>query len=338
VYRPSVKQLSISASVLLALLFPQLGLKSYYLHIAILALINILLSLGLNVIAGYAGQLSLAQAAFFGIGSYTSALLMLNFGLAFWLAAVAGILSAMLVAVVFGLPTLRLKGPYFVIATLGFGEIVRLILLNWDRITRGPNGLIGIPSPNPIPLGVTTLTFDSKIGMYYLILVILLVVLVLYRNFVNSKINRALRAIHDDQIAAEVMGINLTFYKIVAFAAGAGLSGLAGALYASYIRFISPDTFTISEAINILIMMVLGGMGTIVGPVIGAVGITYLLESMRFFKDYRLVIYGLAMFVMILYMPSGLVGAANSTRERITTAWANRKRALTKAVAARKDL
>jgi branched-chain amino acid transport system permease protein len=202
VYRPSVKQLSISASVLLALLFPQLGLKSYYLHIAILALINILLSLGLNVIAGYAGQLSLAQAAFFGIGSYTSALLMLNFGLAFWLAAVAGILSAMLVAVVFGLPTLRLKGPYFVIATLGFGEIVRLILLNWDRVTRGPNGLIGIPSPNPIPLGVTTLTFDSKIGMYYLILVILLVVLVLYRNFVNSKINRALRAIHDDQIAA----------------------------------------------------------------------------------------------------------------------------------------
>jgi branched-chain amino acid transport system permease protein len=338
VYRPSVKQLSISASVLLALLFPQFGLKSYYLHIAILALINILLSLGLNVIAGYAGQLSLAQAAFFGIGSYTSALLMLNFGLAFWLAAVAGILSAMLVAVVFGLPTLRLKGPYFVIATLGFGEIVRLILLNWDRVTRGPNGLIGIPSPNPIPLGVTTLTFDSKIGMYYLILVILLVVLVLYHNFVNSKINRALRAIHDDQIAAEVMGINLTFYKIVAFAAGAGLSGLAGALYASYIRFISPDTFTISEAINILIMMVLGGMGTIVGPVIGAVGITYLLESMRFFKDYRLVIYGLAMFVMILYMPGGLVGAVKSTRERITTAWTNRKRALTKAVAARKDL
>jgi branched-chain amino acid transport system permease protein len=202
VYRPSVKQLSISASVLLALLFPQLGLKSYYLHIAILALINILLSLGLNVIAGYAGQLSLAQAAFFGIGSYTSALLMLNFGLAFWLAAVAGILSAMLVAVVFGLPTLRLKGPYFVIATLGFGEIVRLILLNWDRVTRGTNGLIGIPSPNPIPLGAATLTFDSKIGMYYLILVILLVVLVLYRNFVHSKINRALRAIHDDQIAA----------------------------------------------------------------------------------------------------------------------------------------
>jgi len=338
VHRPSFKQLSISATVLLALIFPQLGLKSYYLHIAILALINILLSLGLNVIAGYAGQLSLAQAAFFGIGSYTSALLMLNFGLTFWLAAVAGILSAMLVAVVFGLPTLRLKGPYFVIATLGFGEIVRLILLNWDRVTRGPNGLIGIPPPSPIRLGVTILKFDSKISMYYLILIILLVVLVLYRNFVHSKINRALRAIHDDQIAAEVMGINLTFYKVVAFAAGAGLSGLAGALYASYIRFISPDTFTIGEAINILIMMVLGGMGTIVGPVIGAVGITYLLESMRFFQNYRLVIYGLAMFVMILYMPGGLVGAARSTRERINTAWANRKGSLTKALAARKDL
>ena len=123
---------------------------------------------------------------------------------------------------IIGLPTLRLKGPYFVIATLGFGEIVRLILLNWDRVTRGPNGLIGIPSPGPIPLGVVMLTFNGKVSMYYLILAILLVVLVLYRNFVHSKINRALRAIHDDQIAAEVMGVNLTFYKIVGFCGGSG--------------------------------------------------------------------------------------------------------------------
>ena len=182
---------------------------------------------------------------------------------------------------------------------------------------------------------MTILRFDSKISMYYLILIILLVVLVLYRNFVHSKINRALRAIHDDQIAAEVMGINLSFYKIVAFAAGAGLSGLAGALYASYIRFISPDSFTIGEAINILIMMVLGGMGTIVGPIIGAVGITYLLESMRFFKDYRLIIYGLTMFVMILYMPGGLVGAVKSARERLTMRWADRKQEPAKPLPAR---
>lgn len=336
--RPSLSKVLVCASIVFAFLLPYLGVRSYFLHIAVLALINTLLALGLNVIAGYAGQLSLAQAAFFGIGSYTSALLMLNFRVTFWLAAIAAILAAMLVALLFGLPTLRLKGPYFVIATLGFGEIVRLILLNWDKVTRGPSGLIGIPSPSPIPLGVARLTFDSKVSMYYLILVTVLVVLLLYRNFVHSKINRALRAIHDDQIAAEVMGINLTFYKIVAFAAGAGLSGLAGALYASYIRFISPDTFTVGEAINILIMMVLGGMGTIIGPVIGAIGITYLLETMRFFQQYRLVIYGLAMFLMILYMPGGLVGAATSTKNRLAELWERRKIAPGKALAARKDL
>jgi branched-chain amino acid transport system permease protein len=323
--KPSPAKLALVAVVLLAILFPQLGIKSYYLHIAILGLINALLVLGLNVIAGYAGQLSLAQAAFFGIGSYTSALLMLNWQVSFWLAALAGILMAVLVAVVFGLPTLRLKGPYFVISTLGFGEIVRLVFLNWESVTRGPNGLTGIPAPPPLSLGFVRLTFDDKIGAYYLVLVTLLVVLWLYYNFVHSRIGRALRAIHDDQIAAEVMGVNLTAYKILAFSVGAGLSGLAGSLYAAYIRFISPDTFTVGEAINILIMMVLGGMGTITGPVIGAIGITYLLETMRFFKDYRMVIYGLLMFFMILYMPGGLVGAAGAAKERLAGMWTERK-------------
>jgi branched-chain amino acid transport system permease protein len=319
-----MRRVSLRNAVLLLILlgacvFPQLGLKSYYLHIAILALINSLLALGLNIIAGYAGQLSLAQAAFFGIGSYTAALLMLYRNVTFWPAAIAGILASMLVAAAFGLPTLRLKGPYFVIATLGFGEIVRLIFLNWEKVTRGPNGLIGIPAPDLLPFGAWKgkLIIDSKVAYYYLVLIVLFAVLAIYYNFVHSKANRALRAIHDDQVAAEVMGINLTTHKIVAFAAGAGLSGLAGVLYAGYIRFISPDSFTIGESINILIMMVLGGMGTIVGPIIGAITITYLLETMRVFKDYRLVIYGLAMFFMILYMPGGLMGAMMSGQRRL---------------------
>jgi len=317
--RLSLRTVLLLLTLLGAAAFPQLGVRSYYLHIAILALINSLLALGLNIIAGYTGQLSLAQAAFFGIGSYTAALLMLYRNVSFWPAMAAGILASMLIAVGFGFPTLRLKGPYFVIATLGFGEIVRLILLNWEKVTRGPNGLIGIPIPDLLPLGPLRgrVLVDSKVAYYYFVLVILLLVLAVYYNFVHSKANRALRAIHDDQVAAEVMGINLTTHKIAAFAAGAGLSGLAGVLYAGYIRFISPDTFTIGESINILIMMVLGGMGTIIGPILGAVTITYLLETMRIFKDYRLVIYGLAMFFMILYMPGGLMGAITSGRQRL---------------------
>lgn len=311
-----IKRAAIALIIILAFLLPFM-VRSYYLHIAVLSLLNALLALGLNCIAGYAGQLSLAQAAFFGIGSYTTALCMLNLGLSFWLAAPLGIALAVVVAVGFGLPTLRLKGPYFVISTLGFGEIVRLLFLNWESVTRGPNGLPGIPAPDPINLGFAVLTFDTKVGCYYLILTVMLVLLIIYRNMASSRIGRALKAIHSDQVAAEVMGINLTFYKVFAFAWGAAFSGLAGALYAGYVRFISPDTFTVGEAVNILIMTVLGGMGTIVGPILGAMTITYLLETMRVFADYRMLIYGLLMFLMIVYMPGGLAGAFSLLGSRI---------------------
>lgn len=308
----TIQKVGIVLAVAAALAFPQLGLKNYYLHIAVLSLLHILLALGLNLIAGYAGQLSLAHAAFFGIGAYTTALLTLNQHWSFWLAAPIGAVVAGLVAVAIGLPTLRLKGPYFVISSMGFGEIVRLIFLNWQSVTRGPNGLPGIPAPDPINLGFVKLTFESRMESYYLILFVLFGVLILYYNLVNSRIGRALRAIRNDYIAAQVMGIHIAFYRILAFAGGAALAGLTGALYSGYIRFISPDTFTSGESINILIMMVIGGMGTIVGPIIGAVAITYLLETMRVFAEYRLVIYGLLMFVVILYMPQGVAGMLES--------------------------
>ena len=313
----TIQKVGIVLAVAAALAFPQLGLTNYYLHIAVLRLLHILLALGLNLIAGYAGQLSLAHAAFFGIGAYTTALLTLNQHWSFWLAAPIGAVVAGLVAVAIGLPTLRLKGPYFVISSMGFGEIVRLIFLNWQSVTRGPNGLPGIPAPDPINLGFVKLTFESRMESYYLILFVLFGVLILYYNLVNSRIGRALRAIRNDYIAAQVMGIHIAFYRILAFAGGAALAGLTGALYSGYIRFISPDTFTSGESINILIMMVIGGMGTIVGPIIGAVAITYLLETMRVFAEYRLVIYGLLMFVVILYMPQGVAGMLESLWHRV---------------------
>lgn len=314
----TAQRIGITLAVVLALGFPLLGFKSYYLHIAVLSLLHVLLALGLNLIAGYAGQLSLAQAAFFGIGAYASALLMLNLHWSFWLAAPAGALLAGLVAVAIGLPTLRLKGPYFVISTMGFGEIVRLIFLNWESVTRGPNGLTGIPAPDPISLGFVTLSFESRMESYYLILFVLFGVLILYYNLVHSRIGRALRAIRNDYIAAQVMGIHVAFYRILAFGTGAMIAGLTGALYAGYIRFISPDTFTSGESINILIMMVIGGMGTIIGPIIGAVFVTYLLETMRVFAEYRLVIYGLLMFIVILYMPQGIAGMLGNLWRRAT--------------------
>lgn len=313
-----VKKAGVLLCIAVAVVLPLTGIKSYYLHIAILGLLNSLLVLGLNLIAGYTGQLSLAQAGFFGIGSYTTALLMMNLKMSFWLATVLGVVVTGLFAVLIGLPTLRLKGPYFVISTLGLGEIIRLVFVNWESVTRGPNGLPGIPAPDPINLGFMTLTFDTKVSAYYLILATLLIVLIVYHNVIESRVGRAFRAIHNDQIAAEVMGVNLTFYKVLAFAAGAMLSGLTGSLYTGYIRFISPDTFTIGEAVNILIMLVLGGMGTISGSIAGAVSVTYLLETMRVFADYRMIIYGLLMFIIIVYMPQGLVGLGNSLVNKLT--------------------
>lgn len=305
--KPTVSMLVTALVVVIAFLLPSLGVRNYYLHIAILSLLNALLAMGVNFIAGYAGQLSLAQAAFFGIGSYAASLAVLNLHVSFWLALPIGVLASIMVAVGFGLPTLRLKGPYFVISTLGFGEIVRLVFLNWETVTRGPNGL-AIEGPAPLSLGFAFWELDTKAGFYYLTLLALVIALFFCVNMVHSRIGRALRAIHTDQIAAEAMGVNLTFYKVFAFAWGAALSGLAGGLYAGYVRFISPDTFTVGESVNILIMAVLGGMGTISGPVVGAVVITFLLETMRMFADYRMVIYGLLMFVMILYMPEGIAG------------------------------
>lgn len=304
----SLKNLVIFVAILFAVAFPQMGFKMYYVHIGVLSLLHISCWPAL-ICAGYAGQLSLAQAAFFGIGAYVSALLMLNLHWSFWLAAPMGALAAGLRQLESACRPCGLKGPYFVISTMGFGEIVRLVFLNWESVAPAdPTDCLVSRRRIPISLGFMTLTFESRVENYYLDSGCVVGGAVPIKHLVHSRIGCALRAIRNDYIATQVMGIHTAFYRILAFGVGAALSGLTGALYAGYIRFISPDTFTIGESINILIMMVIGGMGTISGPIIGAVFITYLLETMWVFAEYRLVIYGLLMFLVILMMPHGIAG------------------------------
>lgn len=304
-----IKSIGIAAIAIIVLVLPLLKLKAYVMHIALMAGIHVMLALGLNIITGYCGQLSIGHAAFFGIGAYTSALLTLNLGISFWLAIlIASVLSAVF-GILLGLPTLRLKGPYLVIATLGFGEIVRLILVNWVSMTRGPMGLPGIRPPEPIAIAGTVLVnFSSKRAYYYLVLAFIVLIVILMRKLANSKTGRSFIAIREDQIAAEVMGVNLGYYKLLAFSLSALIAGFAGGLYAHYVRFISPDTFISGESINLLTMIVVGGMGTIIGPIIGAVGITYLLEQMRVFAQYRMIFYGIILFLSSVYMPKGIMG------------------------------
>jgi branched-chain amino acid transport system permease protein len=275
---------------------------AYLLHLAVLAGIYIILAVSLNLIIGYAGQVSLGHAAFYGIGAYASALTALHWHFPFPLAA----LSAMLVAggcgMALGLPTLRLKEDYLAIVTLGFGVIIDLVFLNLD-ITGGPDGLPGIPSP---------VLFGLSFGSAGLFLIIVAVgvglSLILTWRLVASYHGRALRAIRDHEATAQVMGINTPAYKVAIFTLAAALAGLAGSFYAHYITFISPESFGLHTSILILAMVVLGGMGSLPGSVLGAVILTALPELLREFQSYQDLLYGALLVGLLVLRPEGLLG------------------------------
>lgn len=299
-----LKWIVLAILVVLVLLYPATKPKAYNIHIAIMMALHVLLALALNIVTGYCGQLSVGHAAFYGIGGYVSALFALNLGVPFWVTFFLAAIISALFGLLLGLPTLRLKGAYLVIATIGFGEIVRLILLNWIDLTRGPMGITGIQAPEPL-FGIE---FVSKTSYYYLLIVIIAITLLLMYKIVHSRTGRAWIAIREDQIAAEVMGIHLAKYKLIAFVISAFVAGYTGALYAHYVKFISPDSYVLAESISMVIMVLIGGMGTLIGPIIGGMGITYLLEVLREIGEWRMVIYGLLLFFGAIYLPKGIMG------------------------------
>jgi branched-chain amino acid transport system permease protein len=277
-------------------------MAAYVLHLAIIAGIYIILTVSLNLIIGYAGQVSLGHAAFYGIGAYASALVALNWHFPYPAAALVAILAAGLCGLALGLPTLRLKEDYLAIVTLGFGVIVDLVFLNLD-ITGGPDGLPGIPTPSFFGL-------SFKAPWHYLILVgvaVILILILAYR-LVDSYHGGALRAIRDHEVTAQVMGINTPAYKVFIFTLAAGLAGLAGSFYAHYITFINPESFGLHTSILILAMVVLGGMGSIAGSVLGAVILTILPELLREARGYQDLIYGGLLVALLIWRPEGIMG------------------------------
>ncbi|WP_203227546.1 branched-chain amino acid ABC transporter permease [Calorimonas adulescens] len=271
-------------------------MSGYYSQIFIIMGINILLAMGLNLITGYTGQLSLGHATFMGIGAYTSALLT-KAGAPFYASLLAGILMASFFGLAIGIPTLRLRGDYLAIATLGFGEIVRTFLNNLS-ITGGPNGIRAIP---------------LKTNLTMVIILTVLCFYLLYR-LQSSRLGKVMRAVGQDEIASEATGINSSYYKIMAFVIGAGLAGLAGGLYANYFRYINPANFTFNKSIEILCMVVLGGLGNPFGPIVGGVIISALPEILRnispVVSQYRMVLYGLTLIVMMIIRPQGILGGS----------------------------
>jgi branched-chain amino acid transport system permease protein len=294
--------------LLILAVLPLIVSGSYWLQVFVLGEFLALIVMSLFLLSGLSGQISLGHAGFYAIGAYTSAILCTRLGISPWITIFIGAIAAGIVGLIIGYPSLRLRGPYFIISTVGFCEIVYLTVLNWTDLTRGPMGITGIPPLTSIKLGGLVIDFSQKITFYYLLIVVIAIASFLVYNLVNSRTGNALKAIRDDDIAASCMGINLAYYKVLAFVISAMLAGLAGGLYAHFMRFVSPETFTLGESINYLVLLLVGGSASLLSAFLGGIGMSTLLESMRFLSGYRLIVYGVILVLVILFMPSGLAG------------------------------
>ncbi len=279
--------------------------SSYYLHIANLIGIYSLIVIGLNILSGYTGQVSMGQAGFFAIGTYVSALLTMKLQVPFWLSLGAAALIASLSGMVIGIPAMKLSGPYLVMATVGFGEIIRLVLVNWTPVTRGAAGLTGIPLPSFLGVQVT-----AERDFFYLIYALVFVGTIAALRLSRSKVGRTFVAIREDELAAEAMGVPVNAYKVAAFAVSAAYAGIAGALYGSFAGVASPDNFTFEDSVGFLSMSVIGGNRTIYGAIVGSFVLTVLSEVLRVFQTYRLIIYGIILILTVIFAPQGLSGLA----------------------------
>ena len=283
--------------------FPFIITSQYLLRISIMVGIYMILASSLNIVNGFAGMFSLGHGAFFGIGAYTSALITIHLGIPFWVAMIASGIVAGIFGAFLGLATLRLRAIFLAFATLGFGEITRIIVLNWISLTRGPMGITGIPIPK-----ILGLTFDSNIYYYYFVLLFLIFTIVIIYRLYNSRIGRSFVAIREDEIAAKSMGVYVFGNKILAFTIACFIAGMAGSLYAHFARYISADQFGINESFSILTMVALGGTGSIAGPLIGALTLVLLPEIFRFLVEFRMVLYGVILILVMVIKPEGIAG------------------------------
>ena len=286
------------AVTLLAGLFIQ---NDYYLQILTFIGINTLLALGLNMLMGYAGQVSLGHAAFYGIGAYTTAILSGTFGISPWLALIAATGAAVLIAFVVGLPTLKLSGYYLGMGTLGFGMIVNIVFREGGEITGGASGFVGIP-----PLEAGPVTFMAGRSYFFLVWGVVLLAILICRRILASRMGRALRSIHDGENASLAVGVNTHALKLQIFMFSAALGAVAGFLYAHFVLFISPESFGFMASVKMVTMVVIGGMASVWGALFGAALLTLLPEVLHGFAEYEMVVFGLILMGVMIFLPQGL--------------------------------
>jgi len=305
IYLPALAAIS-----LFALIFPFI-FSMYQTNIMINALIYVMLGLGINIVVGLAGLLDLGYVAFYAVGAYTYGLLHYHFNLNFWMALPIGAGLGTLFGVLLGYPVLRLRGDYLAIVTLGFGEIIRLVLENWNAFSFGPSGIANIPRPGFF--GIQMSLQQATIYIYFVMIAMVIFTIFVVNRLQDSRIGRAWIALREDEIACQAMGIDRTKTKLTAFALGATWAGMAGVVFAAKTTFINPASFTIWESIMILCVVVLGGMGSIIGVIFGSMVLILLPEYLRAFSEYRMLIFGAALVCMMVFRPGGIISVVRRT-------------------------
>jgi len=295
-------------------LLPLALANNYHYEIAILVGLNAIVCVGLNLLIGYAGQISLGHAGFFGIGAYGSAILTARYGWPPVLALAAASAAAALLAYAVGRPILRLKGHYLAMATLGLGIILSIVITTEDRYTGGPDGM-RVP-----PLALAGFALAGERAWYWLVGAVLVTTVWLALNLIESPIGRALRALHGSEVAAQVVGIDSARHKLLAFVLSAAIAALAGALTAHYAGFITPGKVTFLHSIELVVMVVFGGMASTFGAVVGAAVLTALPQLLTVFKEYEMVVFGGVMMFTMIFMPKGLVPTLAALRSRFRKA------------------
>jgi len=308
-----LRMVAVGAVAALVAALPFLLRNEYYVSIAIFVGINAIVAIGLNLLMGYAGQVSLGHAAFIALGAYTSAILTTRTGLSPWLAMPAAVAMASLISAIIGVPALRLHGHYLAMATLGFGMIVSIVIAEWVSLTGGTSGLVDIPR-----LSLAGMVLDSDTKYYYLVWACVAGSLLLSYNIVNSRVGRALRAVHTSEVAAATCGVNIARTKLQVFVLSAGLAGLAGSLYAHQLQFVGPGhTFGFGFSIELVVIVVFGGLATIWGAIVGAGVVTVLGEYLRPAGDLDVMVFGLILVLLLMFMPRGLVHGLASMARRL---------------------
>jgi branched-chain amino acid transport system permease protein len=312
--RPGVAPLAVGSLLAIAVLLPQVVQNEYYRQVLTLGYIWALAAYGLNIILGWAGQLSLAHAGFFGIGAYTAGLLATSAGISFWVGLLAAAALSALAAYAVGSVCLRSKGHYFAIFTLAVGIIIHLVIQKWESVTYGHVGVIGIPGPGP----VGPLNFESSVARNYLVLAALVLAVGCSVRLLHSRVGRMLMAVRESEALAASVGIDVMRVKRTAFTLSGVFAGVAGALYSGFVGYLGPDVAAVEVTFNILLFVMVGGLGSISGPLTGTFIVYGLSQVLQVLQNYQMIVFGTALVLLVIFLPGGLAGAVRRVQRSTT--------------------